>query len=167
MEMKLSLWQTLLSEPFFLFSERGQPCLVDCDPKRQQIDPQQVAAAITPRTAAMLPVHLYGRLAPMDELLAIADKHNLFLLEDAAQAHGADTREREQVALETPQALVFIQPRTLGHGEMGVQLRPTILNYPKKFLRFVIMDRKKSIITIPWAGTVDWTLFRQLFCRKS
>ena len=65
------------------------PVLVDCDPITQQIDPEQVAAAITPRTSAIVPVHLYGRLAPMDELLAIANKNNLFLLEDAAQAHGA------------------------------------------------------------------------------
>ena len=51
------------------------PVLVDCDPATQQIDPIQVKAAITPRTSAILAVHLYGRLAPMDELREIADEN--------------------------------------------------------------------------------------------
>ena len=67
----------------------AEPVLVDCDPVTQQIDPQAVNAAITPKTTAIVAVHLYGRLAPMDELLEIANKHGLLLLEDAAQAHGA------------------------------------------------------------------------------
>ena len=65
------------------------PVLVDCDPITQQIDPQAVAAAITSKSAAIVAVHLYGRLAPMDELIAISEKHGLLILEDAAQAHGA------------------------------------------------------------------------------
>ena len=69
---------------------------MDCDPVTQQIDPQAVLEAITPNTVAILAVHLYGRLAPMDELLAIAKKHGLVLLEDAAQAHGARYKEKSR-----------------------------------------------------------------------
>ena len=88
--------------------------LVDCDPITQQIDPEQVEAAITPRTAAIVPVHLYGRLAPMDELLAIADKHNLFLLEDAAQAHGARYKGKRAGSLSNAAGFSFYPAKNLG-----------------------------------------------------
>jgi dTDP-4-amino-4,6-dideoxygalactose transaminase len=67
----------------------AKPVLVDCDARHYLIDPAAVVAAITPRTRAILPVHLYGQAANMDALGAIAAKHGLAILEDAAQAHGA------------------------------------------------------------------------------
>lgn len=67
----------------------AKPVLVDCELETYLIDPAAVAAAITPRTRAMIPVHLYGQPANMAALGAIAAKHNLALIEDAAQAHGA------------------------------------------------------------------------------
>lgn len=66
------------------------PVLVDCDPDTFLIDPAAVEAAITPKTKAIVPVHLYGQCADMEALLAIAKKHNLFVVEDTAQAIGAD-----------------------------------------------------------------------------
>jgi dTDP-4-amino-4,6-dideoxygalactose transaminase len=60
--------------------------LVDCDGNTRCIDPAKVAAAITPRTRAVIPVHLYGQCAPMREIRALADKHKLFVIEDNAQA---------------------------------------------------------------------------------
>ena len=74
------------------------PILVDCDPKTQQIDPEQVTAAITPRTAAIVPVHLYGRLAPMDELLAIATSITCSCSKMRPKLMVQDTRESELVA---------------------------------------------------------------------
>jgi dTDP-4-amino-4,6-dideoxygalactose transaminase len=65
------------------------PVLVDVDPRTALIDTAAVEAAITPRTRALLPVHLYGQCAPMTELSAIATRHGLMLFEDAAQAIGA------------------------------------------------------------------------------
>ncbi|OPZ88276.1 MAG: UDP-2-acetamido-2-deoxy-3-oxo-D-glucuronate aminotransferase [bacterium ADurb.Bin429] len=59
---------------------------VDCDPKTKNIDPALIEAAITPRTKAIIPVHLYGQCAEMDKIAAIAKKHNLFVIEDNAQA---------------------------------------------------------------------------------
>ena len=73
----------------------AEPVLVDCDPFTQQIDPDAVAEAITSKTAAIVAVHLYGRLAPMDELQEIANKHGLALLEDAAQAHDQNIKVKE------------------------------------------------------------------------
>ncbi len=54
------------------------------------IDPAAVEKAITPKTKAIVPVHLFGQCAEMDEIMAIAKKHNLYVIEDAAQAIGAD-----------------------------------------------------------------------------
>lgn len=65
------------------------PVLVDVDPHTHTMDPAACAAAITSRTRAILPVHLYGRLADMVALTAIAERHGLAVIEDAAQAHGA------------------------------------------------------------------------------
>ena len=66
------------------------PVLVEPDPASYNLDPDRVRAAITPKTRAILPVHLYGQLSPMPELLAIAQQHQLLVLEDCAQAHGAE-----------------------------------------------------------------------------
>ena len=65
----------------------ARPVFADIDPERHTIDPALVEAAITPRTAAIMPVHLYGQAADMGPLKAIVEKHGLVLIEDAAQAH--------------------------------------------------------------------------------
>lgn len=67
----------------------ARPILVDIDPATHNLDPNMLDAAITPRTRALMPVHLYGRLANMPAILAIAAAHDLAVIEDAAQAHGA------------------------------------------------------------------------------
>lgn len=66
------------------------PVLVEPDPASYNLDPARVRAAINPKTKAILPVHLYGLLSPMPEILTIAQEHNLLVLEDCAQAHGAE-----------------------------------------------------------------------------
>src|ERR1700687_1552081 len=67
----------------------AQPVFVDIDPETYTIDPLLVEAAITPRTKAILPVHLYGNPCDMERLQAIADEHHLVIIEDACQAHAA------------------------------------------------------------------------------
>ncbi|HMP92748.1 MAG TPA: DegT/DnrJ/EryC1/StrS family aminotransferase, partial [Phnomibacter sp.] len=69
---------------------RLKPVFVEVDPQTFCMDPAALEAAITPRTRAIVPVHLYGHTAPMDQILAIAQKHHLFVIEDNAQAIGAD-----------------------------------------------------------------------------
>ncbi len=66
------------------------PVLVDIDPVSYCLDPAQLEAAITPATRAILPVHIYGQIGPMDQIAAIARRHDLALVEDAAQAHAAE-----------------------------------------------------------------------------
>jgi dTDP-4-amino-4,6-dideoxygalactose transaminase len=69
---------------------RLKPVFVEVDPKTFCMDPKALEAAITPKTKAIVPVHLYGHPAPMQEILEIAKKYNLFVIEDTAQAMGAD-----------------------------------------------------------------------------
>lgn len=66
------------------------PVLVDVDPDTFNIDPDAIERAITPKTKAIVPVHLFGQCADMDRIMAIAEKHGLFVVEDNAQAIGAD-----------------------------------------------------------------------------
>lgn len=81
---------TASAEPFYYVGAR--PVFVDVDPQTYNLDPRKIEAAITPRTRAIMPVHLYGQPAEMDAIRDIAQRHNLFVLEDAAQAHGAEYR---------------------------------------------------------------------------
>ncbi|RYY96979.1 MAG: DegT/DnrJ/EryC1/StrS family aminotransferase [Chitinophagaceae bacterium] len=71
---------------------RLKPVFVDVDPKTFNIDPAKIEAAITPKTKAIVPVHLYGQSADMEAIMQIAQKHNLFVIEDNAQAIGGDFR---------------------------------------------------------------------------
>ena len=66
------------------------PVFVDIDPESRNLNPAKIEAAITSRTKAILPVHLYGQMADMSSICAIAKKHGLVVIEDAAQAHGAE-----------------------------------------------------------------------------
>lgn len=68
----------------------ARPVFVDVDPATFNLDPAQLEAAITPRTRAIMPVHLFGLISDMDPILAVADKHGLIVIEDACQAHGAE-----------------------------------------------------------------------------
>jgi perosamine synthetase len=70
------------------------PVVVDSDPQTWCIDPEQAAAAITPRTRAIMPVHIYGHPADMDPLFDLAERHGLAIIEDAAQAHGCEYLSR-------------------------------------------------------------------------
>lgn len=97
------------------------PVLVDCRLEDYLIDPAAVAAAITPRTRAIIPVHLYGQPANMPELIAIAQRHGLALIEDAAQAHGATLADgRNCGTIGTAAAFSFYPGKNLGaFGDAG------------------------------------------------
>lgn len=77
------------------------PVLVDVDPKSFNIDPEAIKKAITPKTRAIVPVHLFGQTADMNAIMEIAKVHNLFVIEDNAQAIGADFHSREGKTLKT------------------------------------------------------------------
>ena len=76
----------------------ARPAFVDCDPLTYNMDVEGLTRAITSRSKAVIPVHLYGRPAQMDEIKQIASDHGLFVVEDAAQAHGAEYHTRTATA---------------------------------------------------------------------
>ena len=90
----------------------ARPVFVDIDPQSYTMDPDQLEAAITPHTKAILPVHLYGRMAKMDEITKIAKRHGLIMIEDAAQAHGAVFDGAEPGQSVRSVASAFIRART-------------------------------------------------------
>jgi dTDP-4-amino-4,6-dideoxygalactose transaminase len=97
------------------------PVFVDIDPRTFNMDPAGLEAAITPRTRAIMPVHLYGQPADMDEILAVARKHGLVVIEDAAQAHAAEYKGRRAGSLGDFGCFSFYPGKNLGaYGEGGM-----------------------------------------------
>ena len=98
----------------------ARPVFVDIDPATANLDPKLIERAITRETKAIVPVHLYGRVADMDAILEIASRHRLGVLEDACQAHGARYRGRRAGSLGHAAAFSFYPTKNLGaYGEGG------------------------------------------------
>ena len=98
----------------------AQPAFVDIDPQRRTLDPDKLEAAITPRTKAIVPVHLYGMPAAMAPILAIANKHGIPVIEDAAQAHGATYQGKRAGQFGCSACFSFYPGKNLGaYGEGG------------------------------------------------
>ena len=96
------------------------PVFADMDPERYTLDPAAFEAAITPRTAAVIPVHLYGCPADMEPIVEIARRHGLLVLEDAAQAHGARYQGQRVGGLGDVAAFSFYPSKNLGaYGDAG------------------------------------------------
>jgi dTDP-4-amino-4,6-dideoxygalactose transaminase len=99
----------------------AHPVLVDVDEATALIDPSRIGDAITDRTRAILPVHLYGQCADMDAIREIADRHELLVIEDAAQAHGATYGERGAGAMGDAGCFSFYPAKNLGaYGDGGL-----------------------------------------------
>jgi dTDP-4-amino-4,6-dideoxygalactose transaminase len=98
----------------------GTPVFVDIDEATYNMDPARLEAAITSRTKAVIPVHLFGQTADMDPIVAIARRHGLLVIEDACQAHGAAYRERKAGSIGDAGAFSFYPGKNLGaYGEAG------------------------------------------------
>jgi dTDP-4-amino-4,6-dideoxygalactose transaminase len=101
----------------------ARPVFVDIDARSYTIDAARIERVITPRTKAILPVHLYGQPADMDPILEIARRHNLLVIEDAAQAHGAEYKGRKAGSLGDMGCFSFYPTKNLGAcGEGGMVL---------------------------------------------
>lgn len=99
-----------------------RPVLVDVEPDTRCLDPQRVAAAVTPRTAALLVAHTYGHPADMGALSALAARHRLLLIEDAAEAHGAQWQGRNAGTFGTLACFSFYANKLISTGEGGMVL---------------------------------------------
>ena len=120
----------VITTPYSFFATAGsiwrtgaKPVFVDIEPDTYNIDPAQIEAAITPRTRAIIPVHLYGQMADMGPINHIATQHKLFVLEDAAQAIGARYFEHPAGSLGHVGALSFYPSKNLGgFGDAGMMV---------------------------------------------
>ena len=116
----------VITTPFTFFATAGaihragaRPVFVDIDPETFNLDPAQVEAAITPRTRAIIPVHLFGQCADMEPLWRLAVRHNLATIEDACQAIGAEYRGRRAGVLGTLACFSFFPTKNLGGAGDG------------------------------------------------
>ena len=112
---------TFVASVAAIYYSRATPVFVDIDPRTFTMDPAKLEAAITPKTKAIIPVHLYGQCADMDPILSIARKHNLVVIEDACQAHGAEYKGRRAGSMGDMAAFSFYPGKNLGaYGEGGL-----------------------------------------------
>ncbi len=111
----------VITTPYTFFATVGaiarlgaKPVFVDIDPVSYNLDPAQIEAKITPRTKAIIPVHLYGQCADMDPIMAIAQKHGLAVIEDAAQAIGSEYKGRRAGSIGAVGCYSFFPSKNLG-----------------------------------------------------
>ncbi len=98
----------------------AKPVFVDCEPDSYNLDPEKVERVITPNTKAIVAVHLYGQPADMERLKEIADKHNIYLVEDCAQAHLAEYKGKRVGGFGSVSSFSFYPGKNLGaYGEGG------------------------------------------------
>jgi len=102
MSLDIAAGDEVITTPFTFFATVGciartgaTPVFVDIDPKTYNIDPALIEAAITEKTKAIMPVHLYGQMADMDPIMAVANKHNLAVIEDAAQSITSEYKSKK------------------------------------------------------------------------
>jgi len=157
--------------------------LVDVDPLTLTMDPARLEAAITPKTRALIPVHLYGQPADMDPILSIARAHGLVLVEDAAQAHGAEYRGRRVGSIGDMACFSFYPGKNLGAAGDGGALTASDDEYaqavhvlrdwgaPEKYLHVVkgfnfrLDEIQAAILRVKLRRLEAWTELRRRHAR--
>jgi len=128
MAMDLKSGDEVITTPFTFFATSGaiarlgaKPVFVDIDPLTFNIDPTKIEAAITERTRAIIPVHLFGQIAEMAAIMEIANRHELYVIEDAAQAIGAEYQGRRAGSIGHLGTFSFYPSKNLGgFGDGGM-----------------------------------------------
>lgn len=116
----ITVANTYIATALGISAAGATPVLVDCDPRTYNIDPARIEAAITSRTRAIIPVHLYGQTVDMDPILEIAKKYHLRVFEDAAQAHGSRYKGRRAGTMGDAAMFSFYPGKNLGaYGDAG------------------------------------------------
>ena len=161
----------------------AKPVFADIDPATANIDPARIESAVTSRTRAIIPVHLYGRPVEMDKIAAIAAKHGLTVIEDACQAHGARYQGKRVGGLGQSAAFSFYPGKNLGaYGEGGALTTndPEVANlarslrshgettrYTHKYVGYNYrMDGfQAAVLNIKLKHLAAWTAKRQHFAK--
>jgi len=124
----IGLGDEVITTSFSFFATAGSiarsgatPVFADIDPVTYNLSPALIEEKITPRTKAIIPVHLYGQMTPMDEIMAIAEKHNIKVIEDAAQAIGSKEKGRSAGSIGHVSCFSFFPSKNLGaFGDAGM-----------------------------------------------
>jgi dTDP-4-amino-4,6-dideoxygalactose transaminase len=126
MALDIKAGDEVITTPFTFFATGGaivrlgaRPVFVDIDARTYNIDPAKVEAAITRRTRALMPVHMYGQCADMDPLMEIGARHGIAIIEDAAQAIGAEDRDRRAGSIGLLGCFSFYPTKNLGGAGDG------------------------------------------------
>jgi len=135
----------------------ARPVFVDIDEKTYTMKPELIEAAITPRTKAIIPVHLYGQMADMDPIMEVARKHKLYVIEDACQAHGATYKGRAAGSMGDAGCFSFYPGKNLGAcGEAGaVVTNNPDLDKKIRILRDHGQPQKYHHSAIGWNARMD------------
>lgn len=176
----------VITTPYTFFATAGcisrvgaKPVFVDIDPASYNINPGAIEAAVTPRTKAIMPVHLYGQMADMDPIMAVAKKHNLIVIEDAAQAIGAEDKGRRAGSIGHYGSFSFFPSKNLGAAGDGgmvvtndaaraekVRIVRAHGSKPKYYHKVVggnfrLDSIQAAIVTVKLAHLDSWTKSRQ------
>ena len=153
----ITVAHTVIVDALAIVWTGATPEFVDIDPECYTLDPSHLARAITPKTRAIVPVHLYGQCADMDPILAVAAEHNLFVIEDAAQAHGALYHGRKAGTLGHLACFSFYPTKNLGAcGDAGaVVTNDTEMQRQLRLLRDYGQSRRYYHETMGYNSRLD------------
>ncbi|MBN1362666.1 MAG: DegT/DnrJ/EryC1/StrS family aminotransferase [Sedimentisphaerales bacterium] len=143
MSLDIGPGDEVVTTPFTFFASAGsiarvgaKPVFVDIDPRTYNIDPSQIEAVVTDKTKAIMPVHLYGQMADMDPIMALARKHDLAVIEDAAQSITSTYKGRKAGSIGTAGCFSFFPSKNLGGiGDGGM----VVTNDRQLYERMLIM----------------------------
>lgn len=138
----------VITTPYTFFATAGsiarlgaRPVFVEIDPASYNLDPAGIEAKITPRTRAIMPVHLFGQMADMDPIMAVAERHNLIVIEDGAQAIGSEYKRRRAGSIGHLGTFSFFPSKNLGgFGDGGM----VVTNDPALAERVNILSKHGS-----------------------
>jgi dTDP-4-amino-4,6-dideoxygalactose transaminase len=181
----------VITTPYTFFATVGAiarvgatPVFVDIDPATYNLDVSQLEAKVTPRTRAIIPVHLYGQMAEIDTVMALAQQHRLVVIEDAAQAIGAESKGRRAGSIGHYGCFSFFPSKNLGAaGDGGMIVTNDVERAEKlKCLRahgskpkyhhkiiggnFRLDAIQAAIVSVKLPHLDDWTAARQRNARK-
>lgn len=111
---------TMIASAFAVCYVGAKPVFVEAEPERWNIDPARIEEKVTSRTKAIMPVHIFGAMCDMDAICDIAERHGLAIVEDAAEAHGAEYRGRKSGSFSRVAAFSFYSNKNVATGEGGM-----------------------------------------------
>jgi dTDP-4-amino-4,6-dideoxygalactose transaminase len=148
MSLDIGFGDEVITTPFTFFATAGciartgaKPVFVDIDPQTYNIDPASIEAAVTDKTKAIIPVHLYGQMADMDPIMAVAQKYDLAVIEDAAQSITSEYKGKKAGSIGTAGCFSFFPSKNLGGiGDGGM----IVTNDEQLYNRLLIMRNHGS-----------------------